>query len=80
MKLRIVQGRWFANSGKPINRCSRVLFVVLKTHWSPLPDGSYKANFNAAIFEDSNCAGIGVVYRDHSGHVIAALSQKVGLT
>lgn len=44
-------------------------------HWSPPSYGSYRANFDAAVFEDWNCAGIGVVYRDHSGHVIAALSQ-----
>ena len=31
------------------------------------------------MFEELNCASLGVVYRDHSGQVIAALSQKIGL-
>lgn len=43
-------------------------------HWSTPLDVSYKANIDAAIFEGSNCIGIGVVYRDHTGNVIAALS------
>ena len=47
--------------------------------WSPPPDGSYKANFDAALFEELRCVGLGVVYRDHSGQVIAALSQRIGL-
>ena len=47
--------------------------------WSPPPDGSYKANFDAALFEELCCAGLGVVYHDHSGQVIAALSQRIGL-
>ena len=47
--------------------------------WSPPLAGTYKANFNAAIFEELHCAGLGIVYRDHSSQVIAALSQRIGL-
>ena len=48
--------------------------------WSPPPDGSYKANFNAALFEELRYAGLGVVDRDHSSQVIDALSQRISLT
>ncbi|KAK7859026.1 putative ribonuclease h protein [Quercus suber] len=53
-------------------RCSQA-------RWSPPPASTYKANFDAVLFDELDCAGLGVVYRDHSGHVIAALSQKIGL-
>lgn len=43
--------------------------------WSPPTVGTYKANFDAALFGVSECAVIGVVFRDHSGHVIAAESE-----
>ncbi|KAL0004829.1 hypothetical protein SO802_012390 [Lithocarpus litseifolius] len=48
--------------------------------WSPPPAGTYKANFDAAILEELQCVGLGVVFRDHSGQVIAALSQRIGLS
>lgn len=41
-----------------------------QARWSPPPAGSYKANFDAAIFEELHCAGLGVVYRDHLGQVM----------
>ena len=47
--------------------------------WSPPPEHCYKASFNATLFENSDCAGIGVVYRDHAGNFIAALSQKIAM-
>ena len=37
-------------------RSSNGLCVALKLA------GTYKANFNAAIFEELHCAGLGVVY------------------
>ena len=49
------------------------------TRWSPPPAGTYKANFDVALFEELHFAGLGVVYRDHSCQVIAALSQRIGL-
>ncbi|XP_030945152.1 uncharacterized protein LOC115969601 [Quercus lobata] len=45
--------------------------------WSPPAEGGYKANFDAAFFESSELAGIGVVVRDNSGNVMGALSQKI---
>ena len=47
--------------------------------WSPPPKGVYKENFDAALFEHCNCAGLGVVVRDYNGKVIAALSQRIAL-
>ena len=51
-----------------------------QVRWSPPPMGFYKANFDAALFEESNFAGIGVVIRDCYGEVIGALSQKILLS
>ena len=39
----------------------------------------YKGNFDAAFFDTTGCAGIGVVFRDFQGQVIATLSQKIPL-
>ena len=47
--------------------------------WSPPPETSYKANFDAAIFYGTSSVGIGVLFRDHSGSIIAALSQRIVL-
>ena len=41
--------------------------------WSPPPEDHFKINFDAAYFEDSSLAGIGVVCHDHSEQAIAAL-------
>ena len=48
--------------------------------WSPPMVGTYKANLDVALFDGLDHVGIGVVFRDHSSHVIISLSQKVGLT
>ena len=47
--------------------------------WSPPPEHCYKASFNATLFENLDCAGIGLVYRDHAGNFIVALSQKIAM-
>ncbi|XP_065638086.1 uncharacterized protein LOC136071113 [Quercus suber] len=47
--------------------------------WTRPSDGLYKVNFDAALFEVSGCAGIGVAIRDSSGAIIGALSQKIAL-
>ena len=36
-----------------------------------------KANYNRAVFEDSDEAGIGVVFQNSRGEVMAALSEKI---
>ena len=48
-----------------------------RVKWSPLAEGGYKANFDAAFFDNSELAGIGVVVWDSSGNIIGALSQKI---
>ena len=35
-------------------------------------------NFDAAFFEESGSAGVGVVYRDHTGQIIGVLQQNIG--
>ena len=47
-----------------------------QVRWVPPPEASYSANFDAAVFQGSGSAGISVVCRDHTGSIIAALSQK----
>jgi len=47
--------------------------------WTKPPKDCYKANFHAALFENNNTAGIGVVIRDCNGNVMGALSQKIVL-
>ncbi|XP_075665081.1 uncharacterized protein LOC142634682 [Castanea sativa] len=45
--------------------------------WSPLLDHSYKVNVDGATFSDLGAVGIGVIVRDVSGQVVAALSSKL---
>nr|XP_023913451.1 uncharacterized protein LOC112025029 [Quercus suber] len=45
----------------------------------PLGD-SYETNYDGAVFEDTNEAGIGVVVRNAKGEVIATLSEKIPLS
>lgn len=49
-----------------------------RRRWKPLNPGEYKIKFDWAMFNESGEAGIGVVVRDSSGQVIAALAKKVG--
>ena len=48
-------------------------------HWSPSSELIYKGNFDAAFFDASGYAGIGMVFHDHMGQIIVALSQKIPL-
>ena len=57
-----------------------VLIPRPRAHWCPPQLGCYKANVDAAMFVDLDCTGIGVVFRDHEGYVIAALSQRIPLS
>ena len=47
--------------------------------WTPLPAMCYKLNFDAALLDGFNQVWLGVVCRDSQGHMLATLSQKVGL-
>ncbi|KAK7852329.1 hypothetical protein CFP56_039363, partial [Quercus suber] len=43
--------------------------------WTKLLEDFYKANFDAALFDNSNIAGIGVVIKDCNGNIIGALKH-----
>ena len=58
---------------------SRAVPRRTQSHWSPPFEQNYKGNFAAAFFDDSSCAGIGVVFRDHMGQIIATPSQRIPL-
>ncbi|XP_065618956.1 uncharacterized protein LOC136063028 [Quercus suber] len=47
--------------------------------WRPPEYGTYKVNFDAAIFKASNTAGIGVIICDWGGQAIGALSMSMPL-
>jgi len=40
----------------------------------------YKANIDAAIFQDDGRAGLGVIIRDNRGLVMVSLTQNVQLS
>lgn len=50
-----------------------------RIRWSPPPSNGYRANFDAAIFQDVGRAGIGVIIRDSQGLAMASLTQNVQL-
>ena len=52
---------------------------LLPARWKPPASGELKANFDGAVFVDSDEAGIGVVIRNENGEVMAALSEKIAL-
>ncbi|KAL0016497.1 hypothetical protein SO802_003566 [Lithocarpus litseifolius] len=58
---------------------SQVVPRCTQTHWSLPFEQNYKGNFDVAFFDDSGCAVIGVVFRDHMGQIIATLSQRIPL-
>ena len=49
---------------------------IVKKKWSPPVLDSFKTNFNEAMFNESDDAGIGVVILNSAGKVMAALSEK----
>ena len=44
--------------------------------WQPPHSDHYKLNFDAAIFTDVGCSGVGAIIRNERGEVMAALSAK----
>ena len=47
------------------------------TRWLPPSPLQLKANCDGAIFNDLDCAGLGIVIRNSEGSMIAALSERV---
>lgn len=49
----------------------------VKKVWKPPDEGKVKANFDGAMFDELNKAGIGVVVRNPKGEIMAALSENI---
>ena len=47
-----------------------------RSYWQPLTQDVYKLNFDAAVFSDMNCSGVGAIVRNHVGEVMAAMLAK----
>nr|POF04761.1 putative ribonuclease h protein [Quercus suber] len=47
--------------------------------WCPPPIGLLKVNFDGALFAEENIAGLGIIIRNESGLVMAALTQQIPL-
>ena len=45
--------------------------------WSPPEQGNYKANFDGAMFGESDEAGIGIMVMDYMGQVVSAMAEKI---
>ena len=48
--------------------------------WRSPDPHSYKANFDAAVFQATNTVGIGIIIRDSNGDVIGALFMPIPLS
>ncbi|XP_030940020.1 uncharacterized protein LOC115964934 [Quercus lobata] len=49
------------------------------TKWEPPPTDWIKINFDGAVFQDRNEAGLGVIIRNDHGLIMAALTQTIPL-
>ncbi|KAK9988503.1 hypothetical protein SO802_028742 [Lithocarpus litseifolius] len=65
-KTRVSQASHSTGSGHPSQK-----------HWLPPPPECFKANFDGAMFNESDEAGLGVVIRNSRGQVMVALSEKI---
>ena len=64
----------FINAQEPV---PRPIATTSTSHWCPLDQHCYKANYDDAIFKSSNTAGLGVVIRDSRGDILGAMSVRV---
>ena len=46
-------------------------------HWHPPPQDCFKTNYDEAMFNESDEAGLGVVIRNFEGQAMVALSKKI---
>ncbi|KAL0008379.1 hypothetical protein SO802_009881 [Lithocarpus litseifolius] len=65
-KTRVSQASHSTGSGHPSQK-----------HWLPPPPECFKDNFDGAMFNESDEAGLGVVIRNSRGQVMVALSEKI---
>ena len=47
-----------------------------ENNWQPPPIFKFKLNFDAAVFIDLECSGMGVIIRNEKGEVMGAKSTK----
>ena len=57
----------------------RMVVQRVDLRWKPPDSGVHKIDFDGALFLEQRCTSLGVVVRDSTGLVIAALSQRVRL-
>ena len=62
---------------KEIRTSHGVKLKAEKKRWIPPTEGEFKTNFDGAIFEENNIAGIGIIVRNSRGEVMVALSEKI---
>ena len=55
----------------------KIPFPAPVIKWQPPRYNLFKANYDGAVFKETNEAGIGVIIRDREGKVMASLVQKV---
>ena len=48
----------------------------IKSGWQSPPKSKFKLNFDAAIFSDLGCLGMGVIIRNEKGEVMGAISAR----
>ena len=64
------------NAIREVREVRSMVKQALRRKWFPPAATEFKANFDGAWFSESDEVGIGVVVRDSSGQVLAALSEK----
>ena len=47
--------------------------------WTLPPWPNLKVNFDGSVFQDENCAGMGVIIRDWNGQVVASMAEAFPL-
>nr|POE51331.1 putative ribonuclease h protein [Quercus suber] len=62
---------------RSLKRSSPTIRVAAPKVWSPPVRNEWKINFDGAMFCESEEAGVGVVARNSSGVVVAALTEKI---
>ena len=51
----------------------------LTVKWSPLKQGCYKVNVDGVVFTKRKQTGIGVIIRDNTGEVVAAMCKRMAV-
>ncbi|KAG2717733.1 hypothetical protein I3760_03G189800 [Carya illinoinensis] len=66
----------YVNSFNAIKASSHIVKMEEVFKWVPPPLGKVKLNFDGASFSHKGKIGVGIILRNHMGHVLYALSQK----